>query len=134
MSLAAFLNPVTAENKEVIVSDRFKEDGKVVPFVIRPITQDENKRLMKKYTKTDKKTGAQVFERMDYIGELTAASVVSPDLTNADLQKAYSVLGAESLLQKMLYAGEYAVLVEAVQNLSGFDADINDDIEEVKNA
>ena len=51
----------------------------------------------------------------------------------AELQKAYGVLGATSLLQKMLYVGEYMELLEAVQELSGLDADINDDIEEVKN-
>ncbi len=40
-SLSAFLNPVQAENKEVIVSERFRENGKTVPFVIRPITQKD---------------------------------------------------------------------------------------------
>lgn len=45
-SLKAFLNPIQVENKEVIVSNRFQEDGKPVPFVIRPITQKENEQLM----------------------------------------------------------------------------------------
>ena len=47
-SLSAFLHPEMAENKEVVVSSRFKEGGKVVPFVIRPITQKENEELLKK--------------------------------------------------------------------------------------
>ena len=50
-SLNAFLHPEQAENKEVIVSERFKENGKPVPFVIRPITQQENDGLLRKYTK-----------------------------------------------------------------------------------
>lgn len=54
-SLSAFLNPVQAENKEVIVSERFRENGKTVPFVIRPITQQENETLMKKHRSVDKK-------------------------------------------------------------------------------
>ena len=132
-SLEAFLNPVKVENKKVIVSNRFKDkDGKPVPFEIRPITQEENKMLIKKYTKRDKK-GQEYFDKAEYISELTASAVVFPDLTNAELQKAYGVLGASSLLQKMLYVGEYAELTLAVQELSGLDADINDDIEEVKN-
>ena len=132
-SLEAFLNPVKVENKKVIVSNRFKDkDGKPVPFEIRPITQEENKMLIKKYTKRDKK-GQEYFDRAEYISELTASAVVFPDLTNAELQKAYGVLGASALLQKMLYVGEYAELTLAVQELSGLDADINDDIEEVKN-
>mgnify|MGYP000873566375 FL=1 len=131
-SLKAFLNPIQVENKEVIVSNRFQEDGKPVPFVIRPITQEENKVLIKKFTKRDKK-GNETFDRAEYVSELTSSAVVSPDLTNAELQKAYGVLGASSLLQKMLYIGEYAELAQAVQELSGLDQDINEDIEEAKN-
>lgn len=131
-SLQAFLNPIQIENKEVIVSNRFQENGKPVPFIIRPITQEENKQLIKKFTRRDKK-GQETFDRAEYISELTASAVVFPDLTNAELQKAYGVLGASSLLQKMLYVGEYAELAQAVQELSGLDTDINEDIEEAKN-
>jgi len=131
-SLKAFLNPVQVENKEVIVSNRFKENDKVVPFTISPITQEENKLLIKKYTKKDKK-GTEVFDRAEYVQALTASAVVFPDLKNAELQNAYGVLGESSLLQKMLYVGEYAELAIAVQELSGLDKDINNDIEEAKN-
>ena len=132
-SLSAFLHPEQAENKEVIVSERFKENGKPVPFVIRPITQDENGELLKKYRKVDKKTGNETFNRVAYNHALTALAVVEPDLNNAELQKAWGVLGPEKLLTKMLYVGEFANLLEAVQELSGLDQDINDDIEEAKN-
>lgn len=132
-SLSAFLHPEQAGNKEVIVSERFKENGKPVPFVIRPITQDENGELLKKYRKVDKKTGNETFNRVAYNHALTALAVVEPDLNNAELQKAWGVLGPEKLLTKMLYVGEYGNLLEAVQELSGLDQDINDDIEEAKN-
>ena len=46
-SLNAFLYPIQAENKEVVVSQRFVENGKVMPFVIRPLTQEENEELIK---------------------------------------------------------------------------------------
>ena len=131
-SLSAFLNPVKTENKEVIISDRFQENGKPVPFVIRPITQAENEELMKKHRKVDKQ-GVEIFNRIQYNQELTAAAVVEPPLNNAELQKCYGVLGASKLLSVMLYAGEYATLLEEIQKLSGFDMDINDDIEEAKN-
>jgi len=131
-SLQAFLNPIQVENKEIIVSTRFQENGKPIPFIIRPITQEENKQLIKKHTKRDKK-GQEYFDRTEYISELTASAVVFPDLTNAELQKAYGVFGASALLQKMLYVGEYAELAQAVQELSGLDTDINEDIEEAKN-
>lgn len=131
-SLSAFLHPEQTVNKEVLISDRFKENGKAVPFVIRPLTQEENEELVKKYTKRDKK-GNEIFDRIAYSREMTATAVVEPDLNNSELQKAYGVLGAPKLLNKLLYVGEYAVLLAEVQELSGLDRDINEDIEEAKN-
>ena len=132
-SLSAFLNPVQAENKEVIVSERFRENGKTVPFVIRPITQQENETLMKKHRSVYKKSGVEQFNRISYNRELTAMAVVEPDLNNAELQKRYGVLGADKVLSAMLYVGEYGTLMEAVQELSGLDQDINEDMDEAKN-
>lgn len=131
-SLRAFLNPVKPENKEVIVSDRFQENGKPVPFIIRPITQKENELLLKKYTKRDKR-GNEIFDRTGYIHELVASAVVFPDLKNAELQQAYGVLGETELLKAMLLVGEFATLAQAVQELSGLDVNINEEIEEAKN-
>lgn len=131
-SLSAFLHPEQTGNKEVIVSERFKENGEAVPFVIRPITQEENEELIKKHTRYDKK-GNDRFDKVAYSRELVAAAVVEPDLNNADFQKAYGVLGASKLLNKLLYVGEYALLLDEVQELSGLDKDINEEIEEAKN-
>ena len=131
-SLNAFLHPVQAENREVIVSNRFQENGKPVPFVIRPLTQQENEEFIRKHTKRDKK-GNEVFDRINYNRELTATAVVAPDLNNADLQKRWGTLGAPKTLAKMLYVGEFATLMQAALDLSGLDKDINEDIEEAKN-
>lgn len=133
MSLKAFLNPVLPQNEKVVVSKRFIEDGKPVPWEVRPILQDENDKLMKKYTKKDKKTNTESFDRQGYITELTASAVVFPDLKNAELQKAYGVMGEVELLKKMLLVGEFATLTQKVQTLSGLDEDINDLVEEAKN-
>ena len=134
-SLNAFLNPVKVENKKVIISNRFIENGEPVPFEIKPITQEENKQLINKFTKKEKKNGQIVesFNRAGYLTAMAATSVVFPDLSNAELQKAYGVLGEDKLIQKMLYMGEFATLLEEVQTLSGIDVDINEDIEEAKN-
>ena len=131
-SLNAFLHPVQTEKQEVVVSKRFVEDGKVQPFVIKPITQAENKELIKKYTEKDKK-GNQVLNTVKYNSALVATAVIEPDLTNAQLQKAYGVIGAESLIENMLYAGEFLILLEEVQKLSGLDTDEGELVEEAKN-
>jgi hypothetical protein len=131
-SLKAFLNPIKVDNKEIVVSTRFQENGKPVPFVIRPITQKENELLIKKYTKQDKK-GRETFNHTEYVHALTASAVVFPNLQSEELQKAYGCLGEVELLKTMLYVGEFAELAQAVQELSGLDIDINEGIEEVKN-
>lgn len=131
-SLNAFLHPAQAQNKKVIISEHFQEDGKPVPFEIRPITQQENEGLIKKATRRDKK-GNEIFDRVSYNQALTAAAVVNPPLDNAELQKAYGVIGAQHLLVKMLYVGEFATLMQEVMDLSGLDTDINDEIEDAKN-
>lgn len=131
-SLKAFLNPIQTENKEVLVSDRFQENGETVPFVIRPISQNENEAIIRKHTKKDKK-GNEYFDRVAYNQDLVSTAVVEPDLKSDELQRAYGVIGESKLLAKMLYVGEYADLMKEVQELSGLDKDINDDIEEAKN-
>lgn len=130
-SLSAFLNPIQVENKEVFVSNRFQEDGKPVPFIIRSISEAENKELMKKYTKKDKK-GQENFNRYEYIHELVATAVVDPDLNDTRLQEKYG-LGISKCLSNMLDMGEFAELSQEVQTISGLDSDINEDIEEAKN-
>lgn len=132
-SLKAFLNPIKTENKEVVISERFQEDGKTVPFIIRPISQADNEKLIRKHTKKDKK-GNDYMDRVAYNQEMVASAVVFPDLENAELQSAYGVLGATKLLTTMLYVGEFATLLQEVQEISGLDRDINEDIEEVKNS
>lgn len=130
--LYGFLHPEVTPEKEVYVSDRFKgKDGKPMPFVIKPIDQETSDRIQKGCIKTDKK-GNTTFDRLKYINELTAEAVVFPDLKNAELQKAYGVLGEVSLLKKMLYTNEYNLLVEATQELSGIE-DFENLEEEAKN-
>ncbi|MGB8455152.1 MAG: phage portal protein [Anaerocolumna sp.] len=130
-SLKAFLNPIQVENKEVIISNRFMEDGKPVPFIIHPITQKENEQLIKKYTRKDKK-GNETLNRTEYIQAMTASAVVFPNLADAKLQDLYG-LGETETLKNMLLVGEYATLAQEVQSLSGLDTNINEDIEEAKN-
>ena len=50
-SLNAFLNPIKIENKDVVISERFQENGKPIPFTIRPITQGENEEILRRYRK-----------------------------------------------------------------------------------
>ena len=50
-----------------------------------------------------------------------------------DLQDSYGVMGAEELLKVMLLPGEYANYLGKVQEICGFDKNMNDLVEEAKN-
>jgi hypothetical protein len=123
--------------EEVIVSERFKdENGNPIPWKIRAITEGENEQIRRAATHVTKEKGGRRNIEIQpdvYLAKVAAASVVFPDLKNADLQKSYGVMGAEDLLKKMLLAGEYAALVQKVQEVNGFDRDINELMDEVKN-
>ena len=130
-------NVKSEEIEEFPVSERFKDkEGKVIKWKLRTLTESENEEIRKSATKQKKiKKNFYIPEvdQTEYMAKLAVASVVFPDLKDAELQKSYGVLGAESLLRKMLLAGEYGTLIEKVQDMNGFDKDIEDIKEEVKN-
>ncbi|QWU15643.1 Phage XkdN-like tail assembly chaperone protein, TAC [Paenibacillus sophorae] len=123
--------------EEFIVSTRFKDkDGKPAAWKLRSMTEDENQECRKAATRKIKgKNGVYTpeIDANDYMAKLMTASVVYPDLKNAELQRSYGMLGAEALLRKMLLPGEFAALGERVQALNGFGTDMNELVDDVKN-
>lgn len=133
-ALSAFLHPaVTREEKEVIISKRFLgEDGKPVPFKIRSLTQEENAAIIKAATR-QKKVDGQWQDSID-ANELSARTVVEatvfPDFRSAELCEKYGTKDPVQVPGKMLLAGEFSRLIDAVSKLSGFDKSLD---EEAKN-
>lgn len=119
------------------VSERFKDkEGKAIPWKLRTLSEEENEEIRKsatKRTKVKKNLYIPEVDQNEYMAKLAAESVVFPNLKDAELQKSYGVIGADKLVKKMLLAGEYGALLEKVQEMNGFDKDINDLKEEVKN-
>lgn len=138
-TLSAFFaqNVPSETTEDFVVSDRFKDqDGRPIPWKLRSISEEENEQIRKSATEMIRgANGVRMPQTKseDYIAKLAVASVVYPELKNADLQQSYGILGADKLLKKMLRSGEYAALVQKVQQLNGYDRDINDLKEEVKN-
>ncbi|MDL2217379.1 phage portal protein [Christensenellaceae bacterium OttesenSCG-928-M15] len=138
MNLSAFLrgNALPMEEREVIISKRFVDkDGKPIPWKIRAVTEEENRTIKDACMSRTTGKGGKVnmhFDAMKYNVRLAAASVVYPDLQDAELQKSYGVMGAEKLIGVMLTAGEAGELSTVVQETSGFD--IEEEIEEAKNS
>ena len=133
-ALSAFLHPaVTCEEKEVVISRRFLgEDGKPVPFKIRALTQEKNAAIIRTATRM-KLVNGQLQESID-ANELSARTIVEatvfPDFRSAELCEAYGTKDPVQVPGKMLLAGEFSRLIDAVSKLSGFDKSLD---EEAKN-
>ncbi len=122
MDIKAFLQPpVMNEEKEVIISKRFKgADGKPVPFVIRVIDQETNGKLLKQATKKTKSSG-QLIQELDsdkYGKLLVQACVVEPDFRNSDLCAYYKTVDPLDVPGRMLTVGEYNRLVSAIKEIN----------------
>lgn len=126
-NLSVFLNPVQAvERQEVVVSKRFRrEDGSPAPFVIRPVTQEENEKLLRQATRRVKANGqwTDKLDQAEYGRRVVVAATVEPDFTSAELCKAYGVMDPLEVPGKMLLVGEYGRLSTAILALSGLDED-----------
>ncbi|WP_353106262.1 phage tail assembly chaperone [Acetoanaerobium noterae] len=138
MSFEAFMkqNALQKENEEIVISDRFKNpDGSNAKWIIRPLGSEEHSKLRSECLSIEGKgrKTIQKFDQQKYMCKLAVSGVVEPDLHNKELQDSYGVMGAESLINKMLYAGELDKLVEGIQEISGIGKDFNELVDEAKN-
>ena len=122
--LSAFLNPVNIqEEREVIISDRFKDDkGNPVAFKIRAMSQAENDENVKRCTKK-RRVGNQTeeyFDNIEFSRRTIVAATVEPDFRAKELCDAYGVLDPLLVPGKMLRPGEYSRLMQEINELSGF--------------
>lgn len=140
-SLSMFFsqNAEKVENQKYVASERFKdENGNPIEWEIQAITPDEDEALRRSCTKRVPVPGKKNLYQPEtdynkYLGLLAVKCVVYPNLQDAALQDSYKVLGADVLLKTMLLMGEYNDLLSKIQEVNGFDRDINDKIEEAKN-
>ena len=127
MSLSEFLreNVSSLEERETEISKRFPA------FRNRAIGADEDEEIRTRCTVRVSDGNGGTFPECDpnrYLTALAAASVVHPDLDDAELQNSYGVLGRERLLLKMLTKAEFDALCAAITK-EGF-ADL---VEQAKN-
>ncbi len=136
-SLKAFLHPVQSTDcLEIIISKRFLgEDGKPVPFKIRPLTQEENSQITKRSMRPVKggKRGEKELDSIAYAGRIVVEATVEPDFHSEELCRAYGTMDPMEVPGKMLLAGEYKRLMDAIMELSGFDEDVGSLEDEAKN-
>ena len=114
------------------------EDGKPLEWEFRHITPKENDELrdecMSEVPVGKSGTYRPRVDTSKYIRKLVAASVVYPELYDAELQDSYGVTTPEDLLVEMVDdIGEYQALIAFVQEFQGFGGSFSDKVDEAKN-
>ncbi|MBD5145056.1 MAG: hypothetical protein HDT21_03970 [Ruminococcus sp.] len=133
-------NKVTKENEfHPVTKSLCDENGNPLEWEFRHITSKENETIRESCTKEVPVTGKPNMYRPKinsslYIRKMITASIVTPDLLDAELQDSYDVKTPEDLLMAMVDdPGEYNELAAYVQKFQGFDVSFEDKVEEAKN-
>lgn len=134
------------ENKKVKENQKYApttsltdEKGNPLEWEFKHITSKEDEEIRESCTyDVPVKGKPNVFREKTnvskYMAKLIAASVVFPDLYDAELQDSYGVSKPEELLLAMMDdPGEYNALGEWVQKFQGFTKTFEEKAEEAKN-
>ena len=120
------LPDITDMVAEVEVSERL---GK---FKIKPMTMDDFSEYQKRCTGKVNRNGVN-FDSAKFNILVVKNQTVFPDFSNAEFLKKAKCNTPEEFITKKLLVGEITKLSEEITKLSGFDTDINKDIEDAKN-
>lgn len=135
MNLQEFLNNNIVEGitKEVIISDRFvDENGKIMKFEIKAISQKELNELKKRASGYDKKGKLIINEGL--LNMLCIIdNTVKPNFKDSESIKKLGCATPEQYLNKVLLAGEVERLTKEILEMSGFGQNINEMVDEIKN-
>ena len=133
-------NKIAKENVQHPVTKSIcDENGKPLAWEFKHITSKENEVMRESCTIEVPVTGKSNMYRPKlksalYIQKMITASVVYPDLYDAELQDSYGVKTPEDLLMEMVDdPGEYSDLAAFVQKMQGFNVSFEDKVEEAKN-
>jgi hypothetical protein len=132
-------NKKVKENTHYIATKSLcDENGKPLQWEIKPITTKENEDIQGKCMVDIPVPGKpnQFMQKINptkYVKRLIAASVVVPDLYNAELQDSYGVSTPEDLVQELVDdSGEWNAFIQFINQFNGF-IPIQDEVEQVKN-
>lgn len=127
---------IAGKEVEVPISPRFKDkDGNLLRFKIRPMTGDEFGKYQKQCTtiNVNGRKKETSFDSGKFNLLCAVNHCIDPDFKDADFLKQLGVQTPEQAVSKTLLAGEIVELGNQVTKVSGFDVDINEEIEAAKN-
>lgn len=137
-TLQQFLNsnPVDNLTAEVAISNRFKdEEGNVLKFTIRAMSADDMAAYQKRAMKINPKSKDRKVE-IDASAIAKAIVInhtVVPSFKDAESIRGLGCSDADEYLQKVLLAGEIEELSKEIQQISGYNTNFEELVDEAKN-
>lgn len=123
-------NPVDNLTEEITVSERLKE----FPFKIKGMTGNEYNDYQTRCIENPNSPKKRKFNSRKFNELIVINHTIEPNFKDADWLKAADCgMSPEKLVYKTLLAGEITELAESILKLSGFDKDLEEEMEEVKN-
>ena len=130
---------VRENEKFAVTKDLVDENGNALEWEIKPITTKENERIQNECIqeipiKGQRGQFRQKLNTSKYGQKLIVASVVFPDLNNAELQDSYGVTNPEDLILEMIdNPGEFATFQKFITEYNGFTTSFEEEVDEAKN-
>ncbi|MCR8981572.1 phage tail assembly chaperone [Brevibacillus laterosporus] len=121
-----------------VVERMVKLAGKEKKMQFKPISAAKGGELRKSCRKVTHHKGAkQVYTDHDaFVAKMIIETTVNPDFKNKELQDSWGVIGADNLLAAMktkMSDGEYNQLAAVVSDINGYDEEVDEMAEEIKN-
>lgn len=132
-------NQVVKENTTYAATKSLVDDeGKSLEWEIKPVTTRENDIIIDECTYEVPVTGKpgmyrMKMDQMKYRAKLICASVVYPDLNNAELQDSYRVMDSAELIKEMISdVGEYNKFFDFINEYNNL-VPFQEEVDEAKN-
>ncbi|WP_418527334.1 phage tail assembly chaperone [Longicatena caecimuris] len=133
-------NKVVRENTKYAATSSLvdPETGKPLEWELKPLTTQEVQRIQDECTVEVPTGKPNVFRTKmlttKFVKKLICASVVVPNLYDAELQDSYDVKTPEELLEQLVDdPGEYNAFSMFVQKFNHLDKGLQDKVDEAKN-
>lgn len=104
------------------------------PITIKAITGDQYTSFQQACIENPNSAKKRRFNTKRFNELIVINATVDPNLKDAEMIKAAGVPDSANLLYKVFLAGEINTLSQAILELSGFDVDMDEAEEEVKNS
>lgn len=122
--LEDFINfqDVSNMEEEIYINDRLGS------FKIKPLSGQKNEEFRKRSTSKNV-TDINKFQLL-----VVSEQVIDPDFSNAEFLSKTGCQTAREFIERKFKAGEIATIANKILDISGFNIDINEKVEEAKNS